>query len=520
MPSGLMKTSPSFHLLVPASQKNPNLCKTLFSAFVLSYPSPTLVNYGKVFDESKGNIGSHTAKIRGVSEFLNDDKKVNDNDLVLIVDGYDVWFQLPPEVLIERYHSVMNEANERLRARYGMILKDPAGKSDDNQMVQKYTQKILFAADKACSPNPAQDPACAAVPYSTLPKDTYGPMTDKDPHLVLSRPRYLNSGTIVGPVAEVRQLYEYALKKVEEEDRGIIGDQFVFAEIFGEQEYQREMQRKNSQEAPGRWLWLDWISDALGKSESPLSANITINNMTTIAGQNYEFSIGLDYESSLFQTMTRSTNDIEYITYNDSYHLSEIQGSHPSLLSRPLSLPVDLQRAKPPFWYSAPGNHSNDPKDTILLPFSAKLDYIVHQPSSWFDVPLATNLFASTLPSLLHFNGDAKPKLKEWWPLMWYSSSARALLRRYIRSSTGANAARSAAEGGLDWWDTRGGRGGIWTDKATWMSWGEVCKGTEEVVFADGKGVWGKEEGDGRVVNEFGKVISGGDEQDDANNAT
>ena len=102
---------------------------------------------------------------------------------------------------------------------------------------------------------------------------------------------------------------------------------------------------------------------------------------------------------------------------------------------------------------------------------------------------------------------------------MWYSTSARALLRRYIRSSTGANAARSAAKGGLGWGDTRGGRGGVWTDKATWMSWGEACKGTEEEVFADGKGVWGQEEGDGKVVNEFGKVISGGDEQDDAYNS-
>lgn len=517
MPSGLIKSSPSFHLLVPASQKNFNLCKTIFSAFILSYPSPTLINYGKVFDESKGSAASHTGKIRGVYEFLNDDKNFKDNDLVMIVDGYDVWFQLPPEVLIERYHREINEANERLRGRYGMVFEDTAGKSDDNRMAQMYTQKIIFAADKACSPNPAKDPACAAIPYSTLPKDTYGPMTDKDPHMVLSRPRYLNSGTIMGPVAEIRRLYQYAVKKVEGEDRGIIGDQFVFAEIFGEQEYQRESKRKYSQGAPGRWL--DWISDTLGNSESPLSANITINNMTTIVGQNYDFSMGLDYESSLFQTMTRSTNDIEYITFKDSSFLSEIQSSHPSLWSRPLSLPVDLQRAKPPFWYSAPGNHSNDPKDTILLPFSAKLDDIVNEPSSWFDVPLATNLFASTVPSLLHFNGDAKPKLGEWWPLMWYSSWARALLRRYIRSSTGANAAHSAAKGGLDWWDTRGGRGGIWTDKATWMSWGEVCKGTEEHVFADGKGVWGKEEGDGRVVNKFGKVISGGDEQDDAENS-
>lgn len=463
-----------------------------------------------------GGKESHTGKIRGVYEFLNDDKKVNDDDLVMMVDGYDIWFQLPPEVLIERYQTITTEASERLRRRYGATNQEKSGDSERKKMIPLFEQKILFAADKVCSPNPAADPACAAIPYSTLPKNIYGAETDMDPNYSLNRPRYLNSGTVIGPVAEVRRLYACALKKVEEQGRGIIGDQFVFAEIFGEQEYQREVQRKSSQGTGERWL--DWLSDALGTSESPLSANITINNMTTTPGQNYEFSIGLDYESNLFQTMTRSRNDIDYITYNDSDLLSHIQGDYPSLWSRPFSLPVDVQRAKPPFSYSSPGNHSNEPKDTILLPFSAKLDDIFEEPGSWYEVPLATNLFASTIPSLLHFNGNAKSLLNEWWASMWYFPSSRALLRRYIRSSLGPVAAQEAAEGGLNWWDTRGGRGGAWTDKGIWMGWPEMCAETENEVFADGKGLWGKEEGDGKVVNAFGKVISGGDSDDDRNN--
>lgn len=440
-------------------------------------------------------------------EFLNDDKKVQDDDLVLIVDGYDVWFQLPPEVLIERYHMVTREANERLRRRYGTVIHEKSSGNDETELVQKYTQKVLFAADKICWPNRPEDPACTALPYSTLPKNIYGTETDNDPNSILARPRFLNSGTVMGPVAEVRRLYDYAVKKVEERGGEIIGDQFVFSEILGEQEYQREIQRKSSQGTGGRWL--EWISDALGTSESPLSANVTIKNMTAMPGQNYEFSVGLDYESTLFQTMTHSRNDIEYIIYNDSTLLTHIQEEHPSLWSRPLALPVDMQRAKPPFSYG-PRNDSDDRKDRILLPFSPQLDDINQEPS-WYEVPLATNLFASSIPSLLHFNGDTKDLIQEWWSSMWYSPSARALLRRYIRSSQGAAAAKSAAEGGLDWWDMRGGQGGVWTDMGTWMSWGEVCAKTEDKVFADGKGVWGKEDGKGKVVNDFGKVISGGD---------
>lgn len=496
--------------MIPASQTSPNFCKTLLSSFVLSYPSPTLINYGKTFDSSDQDGGSHTGKIRGILDFLNNEKNVHDDDLVLIVDGYDVWFQLPPKLMIARYHLVLDEANERLRGRYGKILNEKPHAEKGAETVSKFTQKVLFGADKLCWPNPAEDPACAAVPYSTLPKTVYGPETDQGEGGFLNRPRYLNSGVVIGPVADVRSIYEIAAKKVDEEGRGILGDQFVLAEIFGEQEYQREFSRRSSQGTGGKWL--EWLSDALGTSESPLSANITINNMTTKPGQNYEFGIGLDYESKLFQTMTHSEGDIEYVKYNDSSLLSHIQGNHPSLWSSPFSLPTDLQRANPPYSYASPGNHSEDPKEVNLLPFSAKLDDIAQEPS-WYEVPLATNIKAASVPSLLHFNGN-KSLLQAWWPFMWYFPHSRALLRRYIRSVHGPNAAYAAARGGLDWWDTRGGRGGVWTDKGGWMSWGEVCRHTEDEVFVDGKGLWRNQEGSDRVVNTFGKVVYGEDEEE------
>ncbi len=98
---------------------------------------------------------------------------------------------------------------------------------------------------------------------------------------------------------------------------------------------------------------------------------------------------------------------------------------------------------------------------------------------------------------------------------MWFSSNPRALLRRYIRSTQSKEAAYAAATGGHTWWDTRGGRGGVWTDIETWMEWGQVCKKTEDQVFADGKGRWAKEEGRGKVVNSFGKVLQGDDDDED-----
>ena len=501
IPSELTKTNPSFHLLIPASESNAKLCKTLLSSFVLGYPSPTLINYKKVFEDNGWDNGTHVGKIRGVYDYLRDGANMADDDLVLIIDGYDVWFQLPPDIMITRYHSVVEDANKRLRHRYGTITRDKPDEPGQKETVPRYRQSVIFASDKICWPNQPEDPACAAVPFSTLPKNIYGPQTDKDPESYLNRPRFLNSGTIIGKVADVRAIYEYALIKVEEENRGTIGDQFVFAEIFGEQEYQREILRQTTRNEFGWFLSKVW-----GDLDSPLDANMTIKPVSPIPGKNYEFSLGLDYGSELFQTMTHSSNDVEFVRYNDSSVLDDIQEKHISLHSIPFYLPADLLKADDPFWYASPGNHSKDPIDGILLPFSSKLDTINDIEPTWEEVPLATNLFVPSIPTLLHINGD-KSLLSTWWSSIWFHPHGRALLRRYIRSSQTSLAAEAATEGGLSWWDTRGGRGGVWTDRETWMSWGEVCKKTEEEVFGDGLGRWGKEMGSVSTTNVFGKVM-------------
>ena len=503
----------SFHLIIPASESNPELCKTLLSAFVLAYPAPTLINWGKsytdgaVFHESS----SHTAKIRGVYNFLNDKTQVQDDDLVLVIDGYDVWFQLPPQILVERYHALVEDANQRLKDRYGMISEDQNGDSLLEQ-VSKYSQKVVFGADKICWPNPAEDPACVAVPYSTLPKDVYGPQTDKDPKAFFNRPRFLNSGNVMGPAKDVRDIYEMAVRKVEKQSEGGLGDQFVFAEIFGEQEFQRETIRQATQGFGSRFL--QYLGKALGTSESPLSANVTMKNMTTVPGQRYEYGIGLDYESHLFQTMTHSGDDIDFIYYNGS---TDLLSAHHSL---PLYLPPDLENAHSPVSYASPGNHTreSDPElKTILLPYSPNLDNLPGQnlgeiEPSWRSMPLATNTHAASIPALLHINGD-KSLLESWWSKLWFHQWARALLRRFVRSTQTPEAAAASRSGGKGWWDLRGGRGGVWTDSKTWMGWDKVCKGTEDAVFGDGKGVWTKEEGDPRTVNMFGRVIIGEDEE-------
>lgn len=495
----LKKADPSFHLLIPASEANANLCKTILSAFILNYPAPTLINYGKNFTGDTWDKGTHTGKIRGVYDFLINAKHVADQDLVLIVDGYDVWFQLPPEVLIERYNSITRRANERLRKQYGVSTPKKPMEDGQKEQMPMYSQKVIYAADKLCWPNAAEDPACTAVPPSTLPKSTYGTETDKDPHGFLNRPRYLNSGTVIGPASDLRAILDRATDKVEKNGRGDLGDQFVLSEIYGEQEYVRKAIRHSRQSAGGRWI--SWLSKTLGISGS--SKKVTANNMTFVPGQRYEFGLGLDYESQLFQTMTHSHGDIDFLYFNDTDTLAHVQEQHHIPSPHALSLPLDIQRSTLP----VPAQPAALTEGTGTGSTAYYLDRISTN-ISWSTIPLATNPHVPSVPAMLHLNGD-KTYLSSWWTKMWYQPDSRALLRNYMQSTRGPSAAHAAAVGTDSSWNMRGGKGGVWTDTAQWLEWGEICKGYEDEVFGDGKGVWGQEDGVKKVYNSFGKLIEG-----------
>ncbi|KAI9836327.1 MAG: hypothetical protein M1838_005080, partial [Thelocarpon superellum] len=362
---------PPFHLLIPASQTNPNFCKTFVSTLILHYPPPTVINFNRTFTSDTWDNGTHVGKIRGVLEYLTGNPRIQPNDLVLIVDGYDVWFQLPPELLIQRYHHLVRANTAKLREQYGQGWR---GSSTG------YVNSVIFGADKLCWPNPAQDAACMAIPKSSLSKIAWGPETDRDPTGFHTRPRWLNSGAVIGPAAAVRAVYERALYKVEDEGVDNQGDQYIFAEIFGEQEYQRGLRRA----AGFTPSWTRWFRQA-GKMSDEDADEVD---------PRAEYGIGLDYEMALFQTMTHSHDDVEFIAYNDTR----------------AALPQDILAASPPF-----GGPVTVPAQ--FAPISPTLY------ESWLTVPLATNLHVPTVPALLHFNGD-KAYLETWWSKMWYQPHA------------------------------------------------------------------------------------------------
>lgn len=63
--------------------------------------------------------------------------------------------------------------------------------------------------------------------------------------------------------------------------------------------------------------------------------------------------------------------------------------------------------------------------------------------------------------------------------------------------------ASEAAVGGERWWDSRGGRGGVWTTEGEWLDAGDLCSPFGGDVFKDGDDFWGEE---GRETVEEPKV--------------
>ncbi|KAL9104600.1 MAG: hypothetical protein Q9163_000465 [Psora crenata] len=454
-----------FHLLVPASSSNENLCRLLFSAVVLNYPPPILVNWGAT--ETDNVFAMHMGKIGKVLAYLEHFSKEQEDDLVLMVDGYDIWFQLPPEVLIKRYHEVIDAQNDRIKSAFApKVIKD-----------NDLRQTILFGPDKVCWPDePGGRPACWAVPQSTLPKYAFGPYDDTDvasakqvPYQ--ARPRWLNSGSIMGPVKDVRPLFEAVAARVRDHYHGD-SDQYYFATLWGFQEYAR----------------LQYASNAT------IPTDVTQPDLEKEVGNSpkIEFHVSLDYESSIFQPVGYYDPYLTWVRYDGS-----IQAGRPNYSPIPhldvFELEGDIKVARPPLAAMEPlGEHRLNDLD------KAKFNNTDNtRLKRWPEIPLFTNIITKHVPPLLHFMME-KPYRIKWWDRMWYAPFAREL---FLASATAvgipiftkplngrmfANADVPVIEHEAE--STQGRRDGAWSDKGEWLPWNILCEAHDEYVFGADQG--------------------------------
>lgn len=394
-------------IVVPANNPGPDICKLVAGAIALGYPSPILINWGKNFsDVDGGEAGAgawapHFGKVTGTLEYLdrvtgpdvNTRDRLDDEDLVLILDAYDIWFQLPPSVLLHRYHESNKQANARLARQWGG--------SEDIPM----QQTIIISAQKRCYPTlkSGSNLHCDALPESSLRPDIYGPRTDttaSDHRYV--RPRYINSGSFMGPLGDMKRYFRRVKQRMERqlgEGVQLPGDQGVFGEILGEQE-----------------VWRQWRRDHHGSAIMPI--NETENEAAALVQRDFEYHLGLDYTQGLFLPTVYSDKDGDFVSLNN---LSAIEGRSSQL------------GISPPRLQGVPNDvlaHADKPLTDVVLPGDDE--------PTWGDVPLYADFFTAAVPVMVHHNAwkhGLKGRRTSWWDRTWYFPHLRQLLELHINKA-------------------------------------------------------------------------------------
>ncbi|KAM0720700.1 hypothetical protein Q7P37_004837 [Cladosporium fusiforme] len=394
-------------LVLPVDTPSPDLCKVIASAIALGYPAPVIVNWAEFSTEEDEAIPSHLRKISGVLDFLSwatsDDAshadRLDEDDLVLMLDAHDIWLQLPPSVLIQRFFATNERANERL-------INDQPRLSSGQTL-----QTILASSQKRCNApkNKFSELNCNSVPESPLPDNVFGFFTDSiftDAHS--NRPRYLNSGSFMGPAGDMRQYFKRVndrmtgyLSQVHEENE-LSGDQGIFAEIWGEQEIFR--------------------SERAVRAESEEQFNPSDDQEA-----DFEYHLGLDYTQELFYPTCWSENGGDFLALQDDSVVNEASVNAGVVPPRIRGVPSDIRRA-----------------DAPLSPLS-------NSTTSWGSVPLFVDFWTTSIPVAIHHNAwkdGLKSRRTTWWDRTWFFPFLRELLEIRMQAQANGNATLPLAEVG------------------------------------------------------------------------
>jgi hypothetical protein len=441
------------HLIVPVTSPAFRLCQTLLSMVSLGWPAPIFIGWNiKPADGNAGGKVSHLFKVTSTLAYLQKLPEEQDDDLVLLVDAYDIWFQLRPEVFLARYFAVKEDANRRIAAELGRAT------------VERYGLKntVLFNVDKGVWP-----PIDVATDLWWLPKPDidFGPYTDiRD--LNDNIPRWVNSGSIIGPVKDVRRVFDAARKRIQRdfssthpEWRG--ADQGYFSSVFADQEYARYQLRPNSSQI----------------QEHPFkSAFIT-------PGQETDYGMFLDYFSDLTQTLALNEDFLGWLSFEKP---REPAPDQTRLAAHQIDLTSDILSSRPPFAGIAAALDINNTH------VDENIEKLVTS-STWRNISLSTNLATGRVYPILHLTG-LKEHLDDYWSRMWFVKYGPALLTSALAVRTD-DFIYKAKDGRI----FRAGDGtpdsrprqanetvGAYTDAGQWLSWDGhhgICEPWQDWVF-------------------------------------
>lgn len=482
-------------VFMSADSPHINLCKSAMSAVALGYPAPILLNWGGEFYPKEWYLaGSHIAKLESLLSVIEDllaraegeDSDAHDHDLAVLVGAHDVWFQLPPSVLIQRYHQLNREADKRVHRRW----QDAQGFAADFP-IQSPKQSIIVTAAKDCHSTTESD---------SDPHYMYGRGTDK----VSSTPSYparefdkiqprcVNNAMVIGTMGSLRDALIREKAKVEtiaHRGRQLWSDQPLFGEVIGAQETWREWVRE---------LGATWNGTTSENFLSKLARDVREIAKASMHGERFEYGIGLEDSFSTISPTCSAEDRGDFVRINDVQAVQEA--------SVKAGVPYEEVRIR-----GVPGELSQKmvgPKQLEAV--------------EWGDVPLYSDFYLGVTPVVIHHNAypdgpKRKTRLVEWWSKMWFHAQLRNLVahamlpispRSIIRPLARVTLQAQTGEGEIRYWAPKSDihnrmvkiyqpspidttSGGSYIP----MAWEGICQsGTErpwhQEIFGDAKGPW------------------------------
>lgn len=431
------------------------LCKTVLSAQVLNYPIPNVIGWGNGTDGKPIARKDYALdRVAHIYRHLHDLPTSVDDGMVILLDGPDTWFQLRPEVLLQRYYTIIRQANKRLAKRYGGSV----------------TQRVVFATQTECNPE-FQDPACESVPECAQHK--------------APRKRCVGPGAIVGPARDVRAVMKQVRLRLEKDPAANVVA--VLSAIYEEQEFQRETSRSSS--SWSKWQLSENLETDAEPSETPAKEvtrkkgpKMWADTMAEMAEQkkgavkrsepkpaappHQDLGIGLDYNNKLGAAMILDPEQVTWTTI--------------------ANIPSDIRASAPPFW-TVSGAEPDLP-----------------QAARWSDVELLGVMDSDTIPAMLYRPGavpnSADTTLSEdLWPRLWLSRAARSLYTaaQFLPGTVVAHVTNEHGREQLFWnRQVTMMKAGVKDQWGTFVHWEEMCGSSpiSSQVFQDNMGPWQRRE--------------------------
>ncbi|MCJ1335156.1 hypothetical protein MMC09_000422 [Bachmanniomyces sp. S44760] len=390
-------------------------------------------------------------------------KRRHEHDLVAVINSQNAYFQLPPEVLVQRYLKVIRQLNERQDAHGGLHHTAETDQSSGRCSILNYCPRITFAA--------------------YLDGTTW----------------QLDAGAVIGPLKDMQAMYASALRNAAQIP-SITDETAVFKQEF---EAQRQaIVRVTSTALFRRWfssvklhsdfqITLDYGSE-LFHFETPSSNDISFltydnnNNITTPSSQ----------KTSLPRDILGARPPYPGNHSITDLALNTLRPLNPHLDT----LPADFPNRK---WTDIPlattttitTTTNSNTIPALLLSHQSQTPSHIY-PQLWF-TPNSRALLRTIL---------LRPQ-----PFLWLANNTNPIINNnpnkpphYINPPLEKT------------WDLRGGKSGIWTTNYNWHRWKDIC-GTqdwEREIFNDEWGVWGDESragvvDGGRVWNYWGTQVLG-----------